>query len=239
MKKVNVNIESYRKLVAMQAWKAWRRLPIQTRMWIAVEDMIEDGMRESWKLTKTFNPDWASFTTALYHRLHRFFINEYLEHHSAQQRGWARINGKLAPIPHASLQAMEFRMSKYKDSSLDDVVGQIPALIVTPDSIFDNAVTECFVVPTLGKIYHDASPKLQAAIVEWFLTTDKSRIHKKGKPFKKAAKEFRDLCEHRSVTCDDCVHLVRSPSCLDTLSRNLFNIPRDLDNPTPIVERML
>lgn len=234
-----VELESYRKLVAMHAWKAWRRLPMQTRCWIGIEDMIEDGMNEMWKLTKTFNPSWASFSTALFHRMHRFYINEYLEHHSAQQRGWVRVNGKLQPIPHASIQAMEYRMSKVKDANLDDVVGQIPALVVSPDSIVENAITECFVVPALKKVYSEASPRLQESIVEWFLRTQDTRIHKKGKPFKKAAKEFRELCKHENVTCTDCIHLVRSPGCLDTLSRDLFGVPRDLNFPTPQVERML
>src|SRR5580693_7863219 len=193
MKKSTVSIESYRKLVAMQAWKAWRRLPMQTRIWIDIEDLIEAGMAESWKLTKTYNPQWANFSTALYHRLHKFYINEFIEYQSAQQRGWERIDGKLKPIPHKSIQAMEYSM-KSKDSSLD-VVGQIPALIVSSDSIVNNALTECFVVPALERIYHDASPRLQRSMVEWFLTTDASRIHKKGKPFRKAAKEFRELCQ--------------------------------------------
>jgi hypothetical protein len=240
--RARIKIESYRKLVAMQAWKAWRRLPMQTRIWIDIEDMIEDGMRESWKLTKTFNPSWASFTTALFHRLHHFYINEYLEYHSAQQRGWARIDGKLAPIPHVSIQAMEYSMNRkaqISDKGRAEVIGMIPALVVSSDSIVENAITECFVVPALEKIYKEASPRLQDAFVEWFLTTDKSRIHKKGKPFKKSAKEFRELCKEVNVTCNDCVHLVRSPSCLDTLSRDLFGVPRDLNFPTPRVERML
>jgi hypothetical protein len=236
--KKSPSIESYRKLVAMQAWKAWRRLPMQTRIWIDIEDMIEDGMRESWKLTKTYNPQWASFSTALFHRLHHFFINEYIEHHSAQQRGWERVNGNLRPIPHRSIQEMELYV-KTKGSSIDDVVGQIPALVVSEDSILNNALTECFVVPALERVYQEASPKLQAAFIEWFLSLDKSRIHKKGKPFRKAAKEFRELCSCEGVVMEDCIHLVRSPSCLDTLSRDLFGVPRDLNFPTPVVERML
>src|ERR1700751_2118274 len=91
-------LEKYRRLVAMMAWKAWRRLPIQTRIWIGVEDMIEDGMMAAWQLSQTYNPNWASFTTGLYHRLHNFYINEYLEFHSAQKRGWTVLEkGYVSP----------------------------------------------------------------------------------------------------------------------------------------------
>jgi hypothetical protein len=248
-----INLEEYRKLVAMQAWKAWRRLPMQTRIWIGIEDMIEDGMRESWKLTKTFNPRWASFTTALFHRLHHFYINEYLELHSAHKRGWVLIKegdmvepthqrfGNKRTIEHQSVEALVYQKgSDNADSDgTYDESGVYPPLVVSPDSIVKNVITECFVVPALEKVYKNSSPRLQDAFVEWFLKTEETRIHKKGKPFKKAAAEFRELCKEVNVTCDDCIHLVRSPSCLDTLSRDLFGVPRDLNYPTPIVERML
>src|SRR5271154_3690138 len=89
--RLGAQIENYRRLVAMMAWKAWRRLPVQTQIWIGVEDMIEDGMAETIRLSRSYNPKWAAFTTALYHRLHKFYINEYLEYHSAHKRGWVKI----------------------------------------------------------------------------------------------------------------------------------------------------
>lgn len=234
----------------MQAWEAWRRLPMQTRCWIDVEDMLEDGMMEAWKLTRTFNPRWASFTTALYHRLHKFFINEYLEFHSAQKRGWVRIKEgdgyKASAKRYGHKRAFEFQSMEALTSKsvIDgnmtfDETGVYPALTVSPDSIVLNVVTECFVIPALESIYKEATPKLQSAIYEWFLTADSSRIHTKGKPFRKAAKEFRQLCKCKNLTCSDCIHLLRSPACLDTFHRDLFGVPRDLNFPTPIVERVL
>lgn len=243
-KKSSINLESYRSLVAMLAWKAWRRLSIQTRIWIGVEDMIEDGMVQLVSLSYKYNPELASFSTAAYHRLHQFYINEYLEFHSAQQRGWTRpfksktTQGK--PIPHISMQAMEQRLSQRGEASLDDVVGFIPALVVSPQSIIDNLLTECVVVPALQEIYRQASFPMQVAFVQWFLCKDvNTRIHKSGKRFKRVSKEFRELCKCHNVTCSDCLHLIRSPGCLDSLSRKLLGIPYDLSNPTPIVERML
>lgn len=243
-KQKRIQIENYRQLVSMMAWRAWRRLPIHTRIWINPEDMISDGMWQAHRMTLTYNPNYANFTTALYHRLHKFYINDYLEFHSAQQRGWVRpprtktTEGK--PIPHISMQAIEEAMRrKSTKASLDDVVGYIPSLVVSEDAIYRNAMTECFVVPALGEIYQNASFKLQVAIQQWFLTKADTRIHTKGKPFMQAAREFRVLCHEKGLCCNDCLHLVRSPGCLDMLSRNILGIPYDLEFPTPVVERVL
>jgi hypothetical protein len=247
MKRVTVSVEQYRKLVAMQAWEAWRKLPMQTRIWIDVDDMIEDGMKEAWKLTKTFNPSWASFGTAVYHRIHRYFINEYLEFHSAYKRGWmpATKNHKAySKTRHGNKVTFEFQsmeaLMKTSENESFESSGIFPALVTSPDSIFENVVTECFVIPTLEKVYKEATPRLQEMIYVWFLSTNvKERNCTKGKPFKKAAKEFRELCKHEQLSCNDCLHLVRSPSCLDKLSRDLFHIPYSLEAPCPAAERVL
>lgn len=238
-----VQVENYRKLVAMMAWKAWRRLPLQTRIWIGIEDMIEDGVMEAVKLSRTYNPKWAVFSTALYHRLHHFYINHYDEFYSAQQRGWEKVkvmrDNKLVteiwPIPHQSLDAL----TPKQGHMTHDEAGFIPALVVQSDSIVENMVTQCFVVPTLEKIYHASSPKMQAQIIQWFLSQDKSRVHKKGRPFKKYSGEFREMALKYRLTCEDCIHVVRSPGCLDTLSRDLLHIPYSMVYPTPLVERVL
>ncbi len=207
--KRKVSIESYRKLVAMQAWKAWRHLPMQTRMWIDIEDMVEDGMMQAWKLTQTYNPNWANFTTALYHRLHKFFINEYLEQHSALKRGWTKIkegDGYMASNKRfGQKRAYEFQSLDAiaaKDNKSAEETGVYPPLVVSPDSITNNVMTECFVVPALERIYKEASPKLQNSIFEWFITTEASRIHTGGQKFNKRAKEFRELCKHASTLYD-------------------------------------
>ena len=244
------SVEQYRQLVAMMAWKAWRRLPIQTRVWIGIEDMIEDGMMEVINLSRVYNPKWASFVTAVYHRLHKFYINHYLEMLSAQQRGWARVpvttkdkkgrsivEMKLAPIPHLSLQGMA--VFDNQEKATDDIVGFIPALIVDTASIENNLLAHCYVIPRLEAVYSEASPKLQDAFVRWFLTKTETRIHKHDPKFRKLSKEFRHLCKCKGITCDDCIHVVRSPGCLDMLSRDLLHIPYDLDRPTPRVERIL
>ena len=240
-----ISVEHYRKLVAMLAWKAWRKLPMQTRMWIGPDDMIEDGMYQVVRLTYSYNPNWAGFSTAVYHRLHKYYINEYLEFHSALKRGWETVQGankgkrweNKMSIAHQSLEALTTRM---QDKLAQDESYLMPqSLVVHERSIVDNAITECFVVPALEKVYQEASPKLQAAMTEWFLTEDKSRVHKNGKKFNRRASEFRCLCKTHDITCTDCLHLIRSVSCLDTLSRKIVGIPFYMDFPTPIVDRII
>jgi hypothetical protein len=225
----SINLESYRKMVAQHAWSTWKKLPAQTRWWISVEDMIEDGMAMAFRfLTKgkhKYNPQWSTFSTALYHRLHKFYVNEYIEKYLAMQRGCIKVNGKLVAIPHTSIQAMQLKLSVNGDASVDDVVGRIPDLVTSPDSIYSNMLTQCFVVPSLVNIYQRGSLHLQGEFINWFWYANK--VHKKGKPFEKAAKEFRELALPEQLTLQDCTHIMRSPECLNTLSMKLFDLPYD------------
>jgi len=189
--------------------------------------MIEDGMAAAFHLLTSgkhrYNAEWSSFSTALYHRMHKFYINNYIEKYCAQQRGWMKVNGKLVPIPHKSLEGMAEALNV--KASVDDVIGKIPDLITSPNSIYDNTLTQCFVVPSLVHVYRNASLHLQTEFINWFWYANK--VHKKGKPFEKAAKEFRKLAAPEHLTLQDCVHIMRSPECLDVLSRKLFDIPYD------------
>lgn len=229
-----VPIENYRRLVAQQAWKAWRCLPFSTRTWIGIDDMIEDGMWSvHWFLNKSkcYDPSRShKYTTILTHILHNMYIRKYIEKYGSQKSGWSRVDGKLVPIYVDSLEAMRDRMKEGR-AGIDDVVGQIPSLSVTEESIVQSMLTECFVVPALSRVYKQASISLQEEIVNWFWF--KSKVHTKGKPFRRLSGEFRELCKEEMVRYDDCMHLIRSPKCLDSLSRELLWIPYDINNPTP------
>lgn len=225
-------MEPYRRMVMKLAWRAWRRLPQQTKAWIDIEDVIADGMWWASRFAiKHYRPDWkGKFITQLYHSVHNYLIGEYIGKYSAQYQGWHRVNGVLKPIPHKSIEAMVLGLNK-SNPAVDDVVGKIPSLIVSEDSIVQNMRTECFVVPALLEVYKVATPRLKDEMVSWFWHK-RMRMANKGK-FQRLTKEFRVLAAEEGITCDDCIHLIRSPKCLDSLSRNLFNIPFDLDNPTP------
>lgn len=231
-----VPIENYRRLVAQQAWRAWRCLPISVRSWIGIDDMIEHGMWSvHWFLNKQkqylIDPKRSmQYTTSLTHVLHNMYIRNYIEKYGSQQSGWQKVNGKLVPIYVDSLERM--RDSMEGKATMDDVVGFIPSLTVDEESIFDQAFTECFVIPALSRVHEQASPQLKSEMVNWFWGNTK-KVHVNGKPFKRLTYEFRELCFKEHVMCDDCLHLTRSPKCLDSLSRELLWIPFDLENPTP------
>lgn len=227
-----INVELYRRMVAKAAWAAWRSLPMQTRTWIEVEDMIEDGMLAAWKLAnnplrrRRFDPSRGEFSTVLHHKLHNYFIRNYIEKYGSQKSGWVfcRDKGKLVSINILSLQGMQEKLRDNGTATMDDIVHSIPDLVVSPDTIMEDVMTECFVVPILQKIYTSSSDNLKQQFVDWFWYT-RAKVHAKSRPFKQASKEFRSLCREENLTCDDCVHIVRSPTCLDSLSRRIFGIP--------------
>src|ERR1700758_3804652 len=94
-------MESYRKMVAQLAWRTWRCLPIQVKTWISIEDMIEDGIYAVYRILAgnskyVYDPSrGAEMGTVLYHRLHSFYIRNYIEVYGAEKRGWEKVNGKL------------------------------------------------------------------------------------------------------------------------------------------------
>lgn len=245
-------LEAYRRLIAKLAWRTWRGLPAQTRSWLGVDDIIADGTMKAYRyLSKRYDPDRAQAITGLYHYLHNHFIRRYTEWYWNEKRGLQYVNipveivnkrnGKIkfelekrqVPVPEVSIQAMQDRVNAIGGKPLEALM---PELSTTEDLLLQNVVSECFVLPALERVYKEASPKLQSAIVAWFLQsggTVQGRFPKSGKRFDRLSTEFRELCFHYHVECEDCIHIVRSPTCLDNLSRRLLWIPYDLNNPTP------
>jgi hypothetical protein len=233
--------ENYRKLVCQEAWRAWRRLPAHTKSWIQVEDMINHGM---WLVYRYINKVTLSkaglpiafdgirskkISTGLQHVLHNVFIFDYIATYGAWKRGWEKSkDGKLVPLYMNSLEGMQEK----EHETGANAIAVIPDLVTSSDSIINNTLTKCYVIPAVEQVYHQASLELKQEIVQWFWYKS-TKVHTKGKPFQERAKEFRFLADKQKLTCNDCLHLVRSPDCLDTLSRNLFQIPYD-HNCTPV-----
>jgi hypothetical protein len=220
--------ENYRRLVCQEAWRAWRRLPAHTKSWIQIEDMINHGMWLTYRyITKNFDPKRSnSITTGLVHVLHNVFIYDYVATYGAWKRGWEKTkDGKLVPLYMNSLEGMQEK-EREDDIYTGSRLGTIPDLITSEDSIVDNVLTRCYVIPAIEQVYAQASLELKKEIVQWFWYKS-SKVHTKGKPFQERAKEFRFLAYQQKLTCDDCLHLVRSPECLNVLSMNLFEIPYD------------
>lgn len=224
----NLQVEQYRRMIAGAAWRAWHALPVQTRAWIEVEDLIEDAMLSAYHYSRK----WKLKTDQrgvgiLQNHIKSFLINHYIEKYGADKQGWIyspELKKKVS-VRMYSLQGMQERLNENSPrGTLDDIVHSIPDLVVSPDSIMQRVISECFVVPCLTRVYRASSDNLKEHLVEWLWQT-KNKVHKKSSRFKDAAKEFRTLCRAEDLEYNDCLHLVRSPQCLDSLSRSIFEIP--------------
>lgn len=189
--------------------------------------MVEDAMlwlhRE-----QRLNTKRAGQSTFFGHVLFSFYYTRYVEKYSLGQN--RNEKGVL------SLQGMQARLPGR--ASIDDVVGLYPEMILSADSIENNILTDCFVVPTMEQIYQQASRRLRQEMVHWFLKS-RMKVHSGSKKFRAAAKEFQSLSRKYDLQREDCLHLLRSQTCLDALSRQLLWVPYDLDNPTPGADRQL
>jgi hypothetical protein len=216
-------------MAAQLAWRAWRKLPMQTKSWIGIDDMVEDALMDCHKMMLTkYNKEWSSQSTYLYHHMHKFFYTKYTEKFNIlQKRNEERT---------FSLQAMQEQLGQ--QVSLDDITKQFHEFAVSADSIQHNILTECFVVPAIEQIYQEGSSRLKEEMVHWFLQS-RMKIHTDSKKFRKAAREFRHLSQVHDLRRDDCLHLMKSAKCLDLLSRQLLSVPYDLDNPCPRADRQL
>ena len=216
--------EQYYKLVCQQAWKAWKRLPHSVKIWITIDDLINHGMAVAYQyITKHYDAKRsASITTGLVHVLHNFYIYEYLEVYGAWKRGWEK--DKVGTMRSVEIQSLDEMKEQEREGR--KFIEHISALVTSEDTIIDSMLTKCYVIPAMEQIYSNASPDLKREIVQWFWYKS-AKVHLNNKPFQKAAKEFRSLAYAQQLTCNDALHLVRSPECLDVLSRALFQIPYD------------
>lgn len=216
-------VENCRRLIAKVAWSVWRKLPAQTKVWLSIEDMISDAV---WWAQHYVWPRWsakggASFSSYLHHQLFPFFENAYL----ATQLSQKRYDGKTV-----SIQALQERLREEgKVFDWENIVGM---KLATPDPL-----VACHVTKVFPKMYNAASHQLQGQMVDWFLEQH-TKFHTQGAKFKRAKGEFLKLAYVYNVGLNDCLHLVRSPVCLDRVCRDILGIPYDFSYPAPEAERM-
>lgn len=220
-------------MIAQQAWRTWSKLPMQIKSFISIEDVISDSMFKAFQCLGRFDGTQSMLSTYLYHEVHNYLINEYTELYDADRRGWIiNSEGKRVGVAVYSVEAME-------EKRREEGIYEVPLeMCTTQEMIEQNTLTECFVVPAMERIFRHGSDQLQNEFINWFWYK-KSKVHIKSKPFKRAAEEFRYLCSLEEIKCEDCIHLVRSLSCLDSLSRRILGVPYDMDLPTPFSQRVL
>src|ERR1700722_6850268 len=231
----------FRRMIAQLSFQTWKMLPHQHQIWIGIDDLIEDGMFKAYQLVQSNWHDTtkSALSTSIYHAVRNHLYNEYTLRYSNEMR--------FNTLEGAGIVDKRKRKSRGFTSAgvvpLDAVtpegdVYQPPELSTSEETIYNNVLTDCFVVPVLGKIYKEASSKLQDEMIVWFLQ-NKDKTHLQSPKFRRAAKEFRMLAKELDLTYTDCEHLIRAPLCMNKLSHELLSVPFDMEHPTPSFDKEL
>lgn len=240
-------LKGFRNMIARLAWQTWRQLPRQHQIWISTDDLIEDGMFKAYQVitSKWYDPNKSALSTTIYHVVQNHLFNEYIQRYGNEMRfaslesaGIIDYNQKrknkqrgLTPAGVYSLDGLTATTEEKK------YVIDSPHLSTSETTIYDNVLTDCFVVPTLVKIYNGSSHRLKEEMVAWFLQ-NRDKVHMDGKKFRRAVKEFRSLSGEYDLTYYDCLHLLRSAQCMNRLSIQILSVPYNLDFPTPAYEKL-
>lgn len=203
--------EGYRKMVAQAAWKTWRKLPPHTRIWLSIEDLIQDGM--NWVVTvgiPKYRQDQASLCTFLYIGIGNYFKGEYLKSVYAEKR----YEGRTVSLEELDLMGV--------DDKQYDLETRVEALRSDKDA--EKTLRGCWAVPMVVRIFKKASELLRRELKKWFLGMKNSRLHMKKCRFWVARMEFLELAEKEGLEYDDCYHILSSPGCLGELKFSISGI---------------
>lgn len=210
--------EGFRRMVGEQAYLTWQKLPPHTRAWLSVEDMLSDGMR--WAVMNgipRWEPRRGALSTWLYVGLRTYFDKTYESRYLTKQRYEGRT---------VSLQGMLLQPDEPRSDTL--VLADRLGDVAEPEKI----IRDCYVAELIKGIYDESSDRLREEIKRWFLG-GLERVRLTSPNFLRASSEFRSLAGDRHLHFEECRHLMRSPKCLDRLSREILLIPYDLNNPCP------
>lgn len=210
--------EGFRRMVGEQAHLTWQKLPPHTRAWLSVEDMVSDGMHwVVYSIIPRWEPQRGALSTFLYKCIRTYFDKTYESVYLTKGRWEGRTT---------SLQSLILKTDEPKSDTLvlADRIGDFAA----PEKI----MRDCYVAELIKGIYDESSDRLKLEIKRWFLG-GLERVRVNSPNFLRASSEFRSLAGARHLHYEECSHLMRSPKCLDKLSREILLIPYDMEHPTP------
>ena len=213
------DVESYRGLVVQEAVRVWNRLPLQTRNWLGIEDLVEDGVTWTWQLYRKGKWDpskGASFGTYVKNHLFKHFDNHFI---AVYQEAMGRCEKNTT-----SIQGLAARYEA------DGGTFELERLMSQERHVHH---IDCEITESILGIYKDATPELRAQMVSWFLLNNKTKITTWGEKFRRHKREFREHARKYGVGINECRHLLRSPICLDQFCRMALWVPYNLDDPSP------
>src|SRR6185503_18210342 len=168
-----VQVEQYERLVFGRAISFYRKLPIQFRSWIDVEDLSQMGLMWAWGALNpnngraTWEPGRGKFTTFVQTVVDNCFVT-YLE---TMYRSKRLPPGATVDIDKISLPS-QHRMLEYNCSK-----------------------------ELVQNLYVEASIELQSFLSN--VLTGERRLVTHGRKFKRVRREFRRLAKQHQVTADD------------------------------------
>lgn len=227
----------YRPLIAKYAWTAYRKLPLQARVWIGIEELVNEGVikfLQQMYLCRS-KKDKYDFAKCLGGLLVQHYTTVYIDpmcRASKRFKVWTDEEGNRQEFGRTV--SIDNLVAGYAEKGMDFDIERVLGL--KPPSQGDT-VQDCVAVDALLKIHKQSSDVLKAELVKWFLKSDGSKLHLYGFRFMSAKKEFQSLAKESKFTIQDARHIVASDVCLDLLSRSILEVPHDLDNPYPAVRR--
>lgn len=224
---VSLLANKFHRMVAKESIRVWSVLPQHTKVWVSLEDVMQDGML---KLVTDVLPNWEKSKSSLSTFATQVVRNHLDDMYTVKYGGrWKQTSsGRRFYRKHneGSTVGIEDLVPAGERRNCWDVLHSMAANLV-----YSDVGKECWSVPTLLQIYAHASEPLKKEIIHWFLTNERLRLD--TPKFCVACEEFRKLADKYGFDCDDCRHLMNSPVCMDKLSRELTWVPYDLAHPTP------
>lgn len=195
-------------LVISRANSAHLRLSKQTRQWIDIEDLVQDGILAC-ICDHRYNPNrGAKYTTYMYMVLDCVFKNDIIDPHRAEKR----YDGKTSSIEDL-LPGWDRQFSTEEPALLCGAA--IPA---RPE-----AAAVAYIKKVLPILFREASPALKQKMLEVFsLTKKETKLHTQGKRFDGIKEEFLALSRRFSLGLEE--HLIALHN--DEIKASLYRADR-------------
>jgi hypothetical protein len=219
-------VAQWRQLIAREAWRAWKMLPPQTRGWLDVDDMIQEGVvfarLHIWPRVKA---DRGQFQTLLVKSLRNYFYGHFVAVYTKNER---HCEAKTSSLEGTVEFFHKYGLSHSRVMDVDQLLKIDRSMLPEPtDLIACDEATVAFV-----KLYDAASATLKVQLARWFLTPN-MKCSTCGVKFQQLRVEFITLAKLYRLGISDCRAILRSPISLDVIARHITWLPYDANNPAP------
>jgi hypothetical protein len=115
-------LESYLPMIAQKAFQTWCKLPSQYKVWLDVDDLIQEGVLFTrFHVFPRYKPSGGKFTTYLYAALDHFYYS--IVHDKFYQKRTAEIV-PIADVEHKLIENDETEKALHAVSSLHHILAE-------------------------------------------------------------------------------------------------------------------